>query len=84
MTERLSFRQIRFAAVQILRQKFVLGNVHGAPDILFPALVVDKEHTDAANVPDLTIGSHDALGGVKGRSFRHESLDQVCHGFAVL
>src|SRR5260370_22529774 len=75
---------MRFAGVKILRQKFLLGNVHGAPDILFPALIVDKEHSDAANVADFTIGSHDALGGVKGRTFRYELLDQVGHGFAVL
>ena len=62
----------------------MLSDVYGAADVLLEALAVDKRNTDATNVADLAIGSHDALGGVEGRRFRHESVDQICHGLAVL
>src|SRR5258708_31746041 len=52
--------------------------------MLFQALVVDKRNSDAANVPDLTIGTHDAFCGIEGRSFRQGSLDQVRHGLPIL
>ena len=84
MTEPLSFRQVRFAALQLLGQKLVLGNVQGAADVLFQLLVFDNRSTDAANVPNLTVGTHDALGGIERRSVRQDSLDQVCHELAIL
>src|SRR5260221_582429 len=84
VTEFLRFRQVRFAPAKFLGQEFVLGNVYGAANVLFQALVFDNRSTDAANVPDLTIGTHDALCGIEGRSFRQDSLNQLCHGLAIL
>ena len=68
MTEPLSFGQVRFATLQLLGQKLVLGNVYGTADELLQRLVFDDRSTDAADVPNLTIGSHDALGGIERRS----------------
>src|ERR1700675_3604080 len=84
MTEPLSFRHVSFAASELLGQELVLRNVYGAPNVLFRALVFDKRNTDAANVPDLTIGTHDALCSIEGRSFCQDPLDQVCHRLAIV
>src|SRR6266481_621378 len=84
MTEPLSFRQVRFAASEVLGQELVLRNVYCAADVLFQVLVFDKRNTDAAKVPDLTVGTNDALCSIEGRSFRQDSLDHVCHGLAIL
>ena len=65
-------------------QKLVLGNIYGGSDELLQRLVFDDRSTDAADVPNLTIGSHDALGGIKARRFRQNSLDQLCHEPAIL
>jgi len=46
--------------------------------------VSDRTSAGAAIVPDLAIGSHNSLGGIEGRSFRRESLDEVRHGLAIL
>src|SRR3984957_16193599 len=84
VTEPLRFGQICFAAPEVLGQELVLRNVYGAANVLFQVLVFDDRNTNAANVPDLTIGSHDALGRVERSIFCQDSLDYVCHGFAVL
>jgi hypothetical protein len=84
MTEPLSFGQVRFAAVQSMCEKLVLGNIYRAADMPFSALAIDKQSTDAANVPKLTIGTNNALCGIKGRTFRQYSVDQVGHGLAIL
>src|SRR5882724_1025612 len=84
VTEPLSFRQVRFAPAEFLGQELVFRNVYGAANVLFQALVFDNRGTDATNVPDLTIGTHDALCCIEGRSFRQDSLDQVGHGLAIL
>src|ERR1700722_10994051 len=80
----LRFGQVGFAASQLLSHDFVFSDVDGAADILFDVLIGDKRNTDGTNVADLAIGSHDALGGVEGRIFRHQSVDQIRHGMAVL
>src|SRR5689334_12794099 len=84
MTEPLSFCQIGLAPSEFLSEKLVLRNVYGAADVLFQALVFDGRSADPPNVPNLTIGPHNAFGGIKGRSFRRESLDEVRHGLAIL
>src|ERR1700689_4384413 len=77
LAESLRLRQIRFASAELLGQELVLSDVYGAADVLFEALAVDKRNTDTTNVADLAIGSHDALGGVEGRSFRYEPVDHI-------
>src|SRR5260370_35526943 len=84
MTEPLSFRQVRFAASEVLGQELVLRNVYCAADVLFQVLVFDKRNTDAAKVPDLSVGTNDAFCSIEGRSFRQGSLHQLCHGLAIL
>src|ERR1700751_5650443 len=84
MTEPLSFRQVRFPPAKFLSQELVPRYVYGAADVLFQDLVFDNRSTDAANVPDITIWAHDALCGIKGRTVRQDSLDEVCHGLAIL
>src|SRR3984893_8666755 len=84
MTEPLSFGQVRFAPAEFLGQELVPRNVYGAADVLFRVLVFDNRSTDAANVPDLTVGTNDTLCSIEGRSFRQDSLDQVCHGLAIV
>src|SRR5258707_15396840 len=84
MTEALSFGQVCFTSPEVLGQELVFRNVYGAANVLFQALVFDNRSTDAANVPDLTIGTHDALCGIEGRSVCQDSLDQVRHGLAIL
>ncbi|MFZ1973284.1 MAG: hypothetical protein WAU89_10590 [Candidatus Acidiferrales bacterium] len=59
-------------------------NVYGAANVFFQVLVFGYGSTDAANVPDLTIGTHDPFCGIEGRSFRQDSLHQLCHGLAIL
>src|SRR6266478_10049540 len=75
VTEPLSFRQVRFAPSEFLGQELVFRDVYGAANVLFQALVFDKRSTDAANVPDLTVGTNDALCNIEGRRFRQDSLD---------
>src|SRR5689334_6926185 len=84
VAEPLSFRQVGFAPSEFLGQELVLRDVYGAANVLFQALVFYNGSTDPTNVPDLTIGAHDALGGIEGRSVRQDSLDQVRHGLAIL
>src|SRR6202162_5058149 len=84
VTEPLSFRQVRFAPAEFLGQKLVFRYVYGAANVFFQALVFDNGSTDAANVPDLTVGTNNALYSIEGRSFRQDPLDQVCHGLAIL
>src|ERR1700722_11943432 len=84
VTEPLRFGQICFAAPEVLGQKLVLRNVYGAANVLFQALVFDNRNTNAANVPDLTVGTNDALCGIEGRSLRQDALNQVCHGLAIM
>src|SRR5262249_26441532 len=80
----LSIEQRCFTPPELLGQNLVLGNVYGASDVLLQRLVFDDRSTDAADVPNLTIRSHDALGGIKTRRFHQNSLDQLCHGHAIL
>ncbi len=84
VAESLGFGQVGFAPSELLGQELVLSDVYGAADALFEALAVARRNTDATNIADLAIGSHDALGGVEGRSFRHESVHQICYGLLVL
>src|ERR1700741_1814357 len=84
LAQPLRFRQIRLAPAEFLGQELVPGNVYGAANVLFQAFVFDNRSTDAANVPDVTTGTNDAICGIEGRSFRQDSLDQVCHGLAIL
>src|ERR1700722_8823072 len=84
VAESLGFGQVGFAPSKLLSQELVLRDVDGAANVLFEVLAVDIRNTDATYVADLAIGSHDALGGVKGRSILHEPVDQFRHGFAVL
>src|SRR5713226_4590542 len=84
VAESLGFCQIGLAPSEFLGHELVLRNVYGAANVLFQALVFDGRSADAANVPDLTIGSHNSLGGIEGRSFRRESIDEVRHGLAIL
>src|ERR1700723_892628 len=83
VAESLGFGQVGFAPSELLGQEFVLSNIDGAPDALLEALAVNKRDTDASNVTDLAIGSHNALGGVEGHRLRHEPVDQVGHRFEV-
>src|ERR1700757_624700 len=73
----LGFGQVRFAAAELPGEELVLRDVYGAANELCPALAFDNRNTDAANVADLTIGTHDALGSIEGRSVRQHSLDQI-------
>src|SRR5271170_3157922 len=84
VTKILGFGKVRFASAEFLGQELVLRNVYGAANVLFQALIFDNRSTDAADVPDLTVGTNDALCGIEGRSFRQDSLDQVCHGLAIV
>src|SRR5262252_8598097 len=79
----LSIEQRCFTPPELLGQNLVLGNIYGASDVL-QRFVFDNRSADAADVPNLTIGSHDALGGIKARGFCQNSLDQLCHGLAIL
>ena len=72
MAESLGFCQIGLAPPEFLGQELVLRNVYGAANVLFQAFVFDSP--DAANVTDLTIGSHDSLGGIEGRAPRESPL----------
>jgi len=69
MTEPLCFGQVCLTSPKFLGQELVLRNVYGAANVLFHALVFDNRSTDAANVPDLTVGTHDALVASKGEAF---------------
>src|SRR5260370_25614189 len=71
VTEPLSSRQVRFAPEEFLGQELVFRNVYGAADVLFQALVFDNRSPDAANVPDLTIRTNDAICSIADRSFHH-------------
>ncbi|KAF5408614.1 MAG: hypothetical protein Udaeo2_11730 [Candidatus Udaeobacter sp.] len=84
VTERLRLLAIRLAATELLRRDFLLRNVYGGADVILQLLVFDNRSTDAANIPNLTVGSHDSLGSIEARSFHQDSLDQVCHEFAIL
>src|SRR4030095_5549052 len=80
----VSLKQRVFTPPELLGQKLVLGNIDGASDVPLQRLVFNDRSTDAADVPNLTIGSHDALGGIKGRRFRQKSLDQLGHELPIL
>src|ERR1700722_4406871 len=84
VTEPLCFGKVRFTSPEVLGQELVVRNVYGAANVPFRALVFDNRSTDAANVADLTVGANDALSSIEGRSFRQDTLNQVCHGLAIV
>src|ERR1700720_2362434 len=84
VAESLGFCQIGLPPPEFPGHELVLRNVQGAANILLQALLFEDRNPDAANVSDLAIGPHDALGGIEGRSFRRESLDEIRHGLAIL
>lgn len=61
VAESMGFCQIGLAPPEFLGENLVLRDVDGAADVLFQAFVFD-DSPDAANVPDLTIRSHNSLG----------------------
>jgi hypothetical protein len=76
--------RIFVAPSEFLSEKLVLSDVYGGADEVFQPLVFDNRSPDAVNVPNLTIGSHGALGDIEARSVRQDSLDQICHELAIL
>jgi HAE1 family hydrophobic/amphiphilic exporter-1 len=56
----------RYFERSTLGRELMLRNVDSAANVLFQALVFDDRNPDAANVPDLAIGSHDSLGRIEG------------------
>src|SRR5690242_12808337 len=82
--ESLSVEERCFTPPELLGEKLVLGHIDGASDVLLQRSVFNDRSTDAADVPNLTIGPHDAFGGIKARRFRQNSLDQLCHELAIL
>src|SRR6185503_20465302 len=82
--ESLSVKERCLTAPELSSQKLVLGHIDGASDVLLQRMVFDDRSPDEADVPNLTIGSHDALGGIKARRFRKDSRDQLCRELAIL
>src|ERR1700678_3171828 len=84
LAQPLRLRQVHFAPAELLRQQFVFGNVNGATHVALELLVSKRGSTNAANVSDLTIGTHDALGDIQGRSLGQDSIDVFGHGRTIL
>src|SRR5580658_1919255 len=82
--ESLRLRKVGFAPSELLGQELVVSDVNGAAHVLLEFLAVGRRNADATNVADLAIGSHNALGGVERGALRHEAVDQIRHGLAVL
>ncbi len=83
MTEFLSFRQVRFAALEFLSQAFLLCYVYGSADDAFQDPIVDDGNTDAPYITNLAVGSHNTLFDVTTERLRQHPLYRCSHGLAV-
>ena len=84
VTQPLGFRQIGFATPEFLRQEFVLRNVYGAAYDSLQSPIFYNRGTDATNMPEFAVRSHNTLGDIASQTFRNHSLDQRCHEFTIV
>src|SRR6266699_202117 len=70
VTQPLGFRQIGFATPEFLRQEFVLRNIYGVAYDSFQNPLFYNRGTDATNMPDFAVRSHNALGDIAPQTFR--------------
>src|SRR3984893_15093301 len=84
VTQPLGFRQIGFATPEFLSKDLVLGNVYSAAYDSFQSPVHYNRGTDATNMPEFAVRSHNTLGDIASQTFRNHSLDQRCHEFTIV
>ena len=45
--------------------------------------IFDNRSTNATDVPNVTVGTNDALCGIERHTLRPDSLNQICRGIAI-
>src|ERR1700730_14690728 len=84
LAESLRFRQVRFAALQLLSQLLLVGHIHGGSKKAFENPVREDWNTNASNIANRAVRSNDPLLYVAtGTLFTHP-LYGLCHEVAVL
>src|ERR1700733_1187638 len=74
VTQPLGFRQIGFATPELPRKNLVLRHIYGVAYDSFQNPAFCNRGTDATNMPDFAVGSHNALRDIKFRSLHNQSL----------
>src|SRR5712691_9371143 len=80
----LRFRQVRFAALQILSQLLLLGHIHGGSKKPFENPVVEDWNANATNIANRAVRSNDPLLYVATGTLLTHPLYGLCHEIAVL
>ncbi len=62
----------------------MLRYVDGAAYDSFQSPVFYNRGTDATDMPEFAVGSHDTLSDIASQTFRMHSLDQRCHEVAIV
>src|ERR1700692_4157527 len=84
LAQPLRFRQVRFAALQLLSQLLLLGHIHGGSKKPFENPVVEDWNTNATNIGSSAVRWKDPLLYVAPGALLTHSLYGFCHKVAVL
>src|SRR5580765_5671526 len=84
VSEALRFREICFLSTQLLRQQFLLGNIHRRTDKALENLLFNNGNSHSANVAQLPVGSNDPLYLVEATVFLLHALNGFNHGRSVM
>src|SRR3984957_12795388 len=84
VTQPLGFRQIGFATPEFLSKDLVLGHINGAAYDSFQSPVFYNRGSDATDMSEFAVRSHNTLGDIASQTFRKHSLDQRCHEFTIV
>src|ERR1700730_10637995 len=84
LAESLRFRQVRFAALQLLSQLLLVGHIHGGSKKPFENPVVEDWNTNAANIANRAVRSNEPLLYVGTGTLLTHPLYGLCHEVAVL
>src|SRR5258708_3876067 len=84
LAEPLRLRQVRLAALQLLRQLLLLGHIHGGAKKPFENPVVEDGNTNPSNMANRAARSNDPLLCVATGTLLTHPLYGLCHEVAVL
>src|SRR4029077_12079452 len=62
----------------------VLRNIHRSADDSLQGAILNNGNTNATDISNFAVGSHNPLGDITSRSFRHHFLDKRSYELAIL
>src|SRR6266700_4131036 len=84
MAKSLRLGQVRLPLPQLLRQLFLLGNVHCSADEALENCFVENRNANAADMPQRAVWPNDALLDIATRLLCQHSFNGLRHEPAVL